>query len=326
MYPMPILVVLGMRHVAAKLRGFLVRTDPKEVSGRLSRAMPVLALVLVLLGSVLPWAYVPDWQYFPGDAGYKQLVQIRDAYGYGNGQVIVLIDQRYFENALTWTSAVTGAQVYPGNLLSLLRGDPFRRDLHRWFPPDMNGVTEILLPASLYNPDSMEKGLLSVGTAAPGVPYYRVTAGFNASSYLLSAGLAESNSFWTSWTLQTSSLSQTFSTANSRLNWTLPGQSPSPTPRSVSYVRPLSNRTAESLYFLVSGSLNGVEGSINLDYQSGNSASYALDRILPGPLLIRMRLSGGEVPKQLRVTFALPESRASQDSWTQISYLGLVTP
>ena len=326
MYPMPILVVLGMRHVAAKLRGFLVRTDPKEVSGRLSRAMPVLALVLVLLGSVLPWAYVPDWQYFPGDAGYKQLVQIRDAYGYGNGQVIVLIDQRYFENALTWTSAVTGAQVYPGNLLSLLRGDPFRRDLHRWFPPDMNGVTEILLPASLYNPDSMEKGLLSVGTAAPGVPYYRVTAGFNASSYLLSAGLAESNSFWTNWTLQTSSLSQIFSTANSHLNWTLPGQSPSPASRSVSYIRLLSNRTAESLYFLVSGSLNGVEGSINLDYQSGNSASYALDRILPGPLLIRMRLSGGEVPKELRVTFSLPESRASQDSWTQISYLGLVTP
>jgi hypothetical protein len=88
----------------------------------------------------------------------------------------------------------------------------------------------------------------------------------------------------------------------------------------------LSNRTAESLYFLVSGSLNGVEGSINLDYQSGNSASYALDRILPGPLLIRMRLSGGEVPKQLRVTFSLPESRASQDSWTQISYMGLMTP
>jgi hypothetical protein len=280
---------------------------------------------LVLLGSVLPWAYIPDWQYFPGDAGYRQLVQIRDHYGYGNGHVIILIDQRYFEQALTWASAVTGAQVYPGNLLSLLRGDPYRRDLHRWFPPDMNGITEILLPSSLYSPDSLETGLLA-SAVVPGVPIYRVAASFNASSFLTSVGLPMSNSFWTNWTMKTATLGYTFSSANSQVNWTLRAQSPSAASRSLSYIRPVPNRSAESLYFLLSGSVNGAEGALEVEYQSGKATRYALDRVFPDPILIRLRLATGEVATQVKVTFWIAPGKASDQSWIRVGYMGLVTP
>ena len=257
------------------------------------------------------------------DAGYRQLVQIRDHYGFGNGRVIILIDQRYFENALTWTEAVTGAQVHPGNLLSLLRGDPYRRDLHRWFPPDMNGVTEILLPSSLYSPDPLEAGLLA-SPLVPGVPYYRVAAGINASSFLTSAALPLSNSFWTNWTLKAASLDSTFLTANSQVNWTLRAQTPSAAFRSLTYVRPMPNRSAESFYFLLSGSLNGAEGSIEVDYLSGKVATYPFDRVFPSPILIRMRLSPDEVATQLKVTFWVSPGKASDTSWLLVSYMGLV--
>ena len=323
MYPTPMLVVLGMREVAARLRVPLRQAQPSAVPNRVSRIAPAVALVLILVGSVLPWAYIPGWQYFPGDAGYRQLVQIRDHYGFGNGRVIILIDQRYFENALTWTEAVTGAQVHPGNLLSLLRGDPYRRDLHRWFPPDMSGVTEILLPSSLYSPDPLEAGLLA-SPLVPGVPYYRVAAGFNASSFLTSAALPLSNSFWTNWTLKAASLDSTFLTANSQVNWTLRAQTPSAAFRSLTYVRPMPNRSAESFYFLLSGSLNGAEGSIEVDYLSGKVATYAFDRVFPSPILIRMRLSPDEVATQLKVTFWVSPGKASDTSWLLVSYMGLV--
>ena len=325
MYPMPILVVLGMRHAAGRLRVPLRKVESNDELGRVSRALPAVALVLVLLGSILPWAYIPSWQYFPGDAGYRQLVQIRDHYGYGNGKVVVLIDQRYYETALTWSAAVTGTQVYPGNLLSLLRGDPYKQDLHRWTRPDMNGVTAILLPSTLYAPDAMETGILTPGDVA-GVPYYQIASGFNASSFLAAAGLPLSNSFWTNWWWDTSTLDHTFSTANSQLNWTLRAQSPSPESRSVSYVRTLPNRSEGSLYVLVSGSLNGAQGSIEIDYQSGNATSYAFDRILPNSLLVRMRLPAGEIPSQVKVTFWVPPNMTSSTSWLHVGYMGLASP
>jgi len=323
MFPMPILVVLGVREMAARLRVPLQHTEPNPVSGQISRGVPAVALVLLLLGSVLPWAYIPDWQYFPGDASYRQSVQIRDHYGYGNERVIILIDQRYYEKALTWTAAVTGAQVYPGNLLSLLRDDPYRLDLHRWSAPDLNGVTEILLPSSLYSPDPLEEGLLASPVVA-GVPYYSVAAGFNASSFLASAALPLSNSFWTNWTLKSASLDSTFSTANSQLNWTLRAQTPGAVSRSLTYARPVPNRSAESFYFLLSGSLSGAEGTIEVDYLSGKAATYALDRVFPSPILIRMRLSADEVATQVKVTLWVSAGKASDASWVHIGYMGLV--
>ncbi len=325
MYPMPILVVIGMRQVSARLRIPLHRVDRRDVPALVVRGLPAAALALMLLGSVLPWAYIPGWQYFPGDAAYRQLVQIRDQHGFGNRSVLVLIDQRYYENALLWSSAVTGARAYPGNLLSLLRGDPYQRDLHRWLPPDMNGVTEILLPSTLYSPDSMETGLLASGNV-PGVLYHRVAVGFNASAFLIAAALPLSNSFWTNWTLETARLDHTFSTASSQVNWTLRAQTSSPVSRSLSYIRPLPNRSAESLYILLSGSMNGAEGAIEVDYQSGNATSYAFDRIFPDSLLIRMRLSAGEIPTQAKVTFWVSPGKVSGESWVQVGYMGLVTP
>ena len=325
MYPMPILVVIGMSQLSARLRVPLRRGHRSGAPALVVRGLPAAALVLVLLGSVLPWAVIPEWQYFPGDAAYRQLVEIRDQYGFGNRSLLILIDQRYFADALLWTSAVTGAQVYPGNLLSLLRGDSYWRDIHRWVRPDLSGVTEVLLPSTLYAPDSMEMGLLTSGVV-PGVPYYRVAGGFNASAFLTAAALPLSNSFWTNWTLNTSGLGHTFSSANSRLNWTLPAQSSSAEFRSVSYVRALPNRTAESLYLLVSGSLTGAQGSIEVDFQSGNATSYAFDRILPDPLLIRIRLPAGEIPSQAKVTFWVSPGTESDDGWVQFAYMGLVSP
>jgi hypothetical protein len=325
MYPMPILVVIGMRYLAVQLRIRLPRLGPDGARAHLARGIPAAALVLILLGSVLPWTYIAEWQYWPGDATYQQLVQIRDHYGFGNRSILILIDQRYYESGSLWTSAVTGAEVFPGNLLSLLRGDPYRRELHRWIYPDLNGVKDVLVPSTLYSPDSMETRLLSIGKVS-GVPSYRIAGTFNVSSFLAAAALPLSNSFWTNWTLDSATLDTTFSNATSRVNWTLRAQSPNQATRWASYVRSLPNRTAESLYFLVSGSLNGAEGAIEVNYWSGNVTTYALDRILPGPLLIRMRLAGAEAPKLIKVTFWVSEGKASLAGWTQSSYMGLVTP
>jgi hypothetical protein len=325
MYPMPILVVIGMRYLSVRLRVRLPRLGPDGVRAHLARGVPAAALVLILLGSVLPWTYIAEWQYWPGDATYRQLVQIRDHYGFGNKSILILIDHRYYESGSLWTSAVTGAEVFPGNLLSLLRGDPYRREIHRWVYPDLNGVREVLVPSTLYSPDSMEARLLSIGKVS-GVPSYRVAGTFNVSSFLAAAALPLSNSFWTNWTLESATLDTTLSNASSRVNWTLRAQSPNQATRWASYARPLPNRTAESLYFLVSGSLNGAEGVVEVHFWSGNVTTYALDRILPGPLLIRMRLAGAEAPKLIKVTFWVSEGKTSLAGWTQSSYMGLVTP
>jgi hypothetical protein len=325
MYPMPILVVIGMRYLSVRLRVRLPRLGPDGVRAHLARGVPAAALVLILLGSVLPWTYIAEWQYWPGDATYRQLVQIRDHYGFGNKSILILIDHRYYESGSLWTSAVTGAEVFPGNLLSLLRGDPYRREIHRWVYPDLNGVREVLVPSTLYSPDSMEARLLSIGKVS-GVPSYRVAGTFNVSSFLAAAALPLSNSFWTNWTLESATLDTTLSNASSQVNWTLRAQSPNQATRWASYARPLPNRTAESLYFLVSGSLNGAEGVVEVHFWSGNVTTYALDRILPGPLLIRMRLAGAEAPKLIKVTFWVSEGKTSLAGWTQSSYMGLVTP
>jgi hypothetical protein len=325
MYPMPILVVIGFRQAVAWLRFPLPRHAPTERSSLVVRAMPAAALALVLVGSIIPWTYIPEWRYFPGDAAYRQLVQIRGYHSFGNGSILILIDQRYRDDALFWASAVTGSQVYPGSLLSLLRGDPYKRDLHRWFPPDMRGVTEVLLPSTLYSPDSLETQLL-VPENVPGVPRYRVAPTFNSSSFLKSAALALSNSFWMNWTLETASLGSTLSTAGSQVNWTLEAQTSSAAPHSVSYIRAFPNRYAESLYIFLSGSMNGLEGAIEVDYRSGNAAVYSFDQIFPGPMLIRMRLGAGEIPAQAKVTFWVPPGKSSAVSWVQLTYMGLVTP
>jgi hypothetical protein len=171
----------------------------------------------------------------------------------------------------------------------------------------------------------MEARLLSIGKVS-GVPSYRVAGTFNVSSFLAAAALPLSNSFWTNWTLESATLDTTLSNASSQVNWTLRAQSPNQATRWASYARPLPNRTAESLYFLVSGSLNGAEGVVEVHFWSGNVTTYALDRILPGPLLIRMRLAGAEAPKLIKVTFWVSEGKTSLAGWTQSSYMGLVTP
>lgn len=324
MYPMPILVALGMRHLLTQLRRPPRRVGAVGRPALAVRVVPAVALVLVLAGSVIPWAYIPEWRYFPGDAAYSQLVEIRNRYGFGNQSVLVLIDHRNFEQGFLWASAVTGAQVYPGNLLSLLRDDPYPRDPHRWLSADLDGVSVILLPSTLYAPDSMESQLLSSGV--PGVPQYRVGGPFNVSSFLASAKLPLANSFWENWTGGDTALEHTFSTANSQLTWSLRAQSPTVETRSTSYVRPLLNRSAETLYILVSGSLNGAEGAIEVEYRSGSVTRYMLDRILPNPLLVRIPLPAGEIAMQAKITLWVAGGRVSSEGWIQIGFLGLLSP
>ena len=76
----------------------------------------------------------------------------------------------------------------------------------------------------------------------------------------------------------------------------------------------------------MSGSLTGAQGSIEVDFQSGNATSYAFDRILPDPLLIRIRLPAGEIPSQAKVTFWVSPGTESDDGWVQFAYMGLVSP
>ncbi len=321
MYPMPILVVVGLRYVGEHLGVPSPRTRRREEA--LHRAVPV-AMILLLVGSVLPYTYIAEWTYWPGEAAYKELVQVRQTYGFGNRSVLILIEPRYFETGLLWASAVTGAEVYPGNLISLLRGDPYRREIHVWIRPDLTGVREVLLPSTLYLPDAYEKPLLSPGTVTS-VPVYRVDRGFNVSTFFSDAQLPLATSFWADWYLSSATLGYRFFSTNAHVLWTF---EPQPVAASVSrwvaLARPLPSEPMGALYILASGGLGGASGEITVFYADNSTTSLALDRVSPEPTLSRIRLDPGRAPARLQIIFWVDAGRTSGAGWFAVDFMALV--
>jgi len=82
-----------------------------------------LALVTVLLLSqfmaVYPRAYIKAYVYYPPNETVSQLYYIREYYGFGNKNILVMVYDGY-RGSYWWVYAITGAEIFIGSLESLV--------------------------------------------------------------------------------------------------------------------------------------------------------------------------------------------------------------
>jgi hypothetical protein len=266
---------------------------------------------------------VPIYTYWPGQRGYDELVAIRNAYGFGNTSIGILIDIRNMESSFYWAGAVTGAKVYPGNLLGLLRGDPYREDRNLWREWDTHGIREVLIPVSLYTPNSFERSLLSP-SKEPMVLTYRMSDGFSPSGFLANTNLLLANSFANGWTLDDAHFVHSFNASNTSLSWDFVGQAPRAERRWVSYERFLTARAGQSLYFLSAGSLGGAGGILQVLYSDGSTTDFPLGWVWEGRNLNRVALEPTKLLVKLRIVFWIDPDETTNPGWLEISYMAIL--
>jgi hypothetical protein len=320
LYPIPVLVALGLRYAAEKIRAGSRKAGD---TGGVPRQVAPIALSLMLIASVIPLTYVPMWTHWPGQRAYDELVGIRNAYGFGNASIGILIDSRNMQRGFYWAGAVTGARVYPGNLLGLLRGDPYREDRNLWTEWDTHDIREILIPTSLYMPNSFERSLLSP-SKEPMVLTYRMSNGFSPSGFLANKNLPLVDSFATGWTLDGARFVHTFTASDSSLYWDLVGQGPRPERRWVSYERPLAGRAGQSLYLLSAGSLGGAHGVLEVLYSDGTTLDFPLGWIWDKENLNRVTLDSTKLLAKLKIVFWIDPDETTDPGWLKISYMAML--
>ncbi len=334
MYPVPVLIALGLddvrsrlRRIAHSLNDLVRRLRPSQLVAasephpKYQSVAVAAGLTLILIGSVIPVTYAAVWTNWLGSASYQELVAIRDAYGFGNASVVLLIEPAHYERGLYWASAITGVRTYPGYLLSLLRGDPYREDVGIWTPFPLGGVREILAPRTLYAPDSFEQRLLGP-SKVPTVRSYSSATGYDPRTFTTNASLSLAASFWRGWTLHGRSFSNTFSNQSSHVMWTLEAQTPREEVRWVSYDRLLPAARAESLYLVSAGSLGGARGTVEVYYDDGTSTSFRFDGVWHDPTIARVALQPLTL-ERVRVVFWIDPGDATVAGWFEISFMAL---
>ncbi len=319
MYPIPFLVVFGLDEV----RRTLVLKAPWKGARRTQVDFAVaVGLTVILLATVVPTSYVAGYTYWPGEATYLQLQSIENAYGFSNSSVLILTDRAYFETGFQWASAITGDQVYSGNLFGLLRGDPFEREHLRWVYPDLSNVSEVLVPSTLYTPDAVERQFLSPGSA-PGVSEYPTARSYDSGVLFSNKTLQLATNFTQDWALSTSTMNHTFTSSGTELNWSWPSLPTSPDGRWFTYDRFLAAFSEQSLYVLAGGSLGGANGEIDVFYSDQHVTTYPLADLPAQPSLIRMSLQAQETPFRVRVSFFVYQGDATGEGWFDIQFMAM---
>lgn len=317
MYPIPILAAIGLKQFRVWFSRLSKDIGPPCSS---NRRLFTLGLTVLVVASVLPWTYVGQWTYFPGETAYNQLVKIRDRYGFGNQSLIIVIEQSEFDRGYLWTRAVTGSQVYPGSFLSLLRRDPYRFESHHWVVPNLAGVEEVLFPTPLYSVDSFERGHLEE-TSAPGIFRYRVDANFSANDFLADPSLPLARTYWEQWYVTSSVMNHSFSASEAGLHWVFYPHSGDAGVRWISYERPLPANLTESLYAMISGALVGLEGAVEIYYADQAVTSYRLDKLRTEQTLVKIAMDESNRPGKVRVIFWLEPGETSDAGWFNLDLM-----
>jgi len=84
-------------------------------------------IFMTLTVSVLPRPYIPNLYYErPSEELERQLDWIAQRYGYGNDRVLILAtyDENYYPHMRQWMRAISGNDVYVGELIRFLNGQP----------------------------------------------------------------------------------------------------------------------------------------------------------------------------------------------------------
>lgn len=319
-YPTPVLIALGLREIRRECGRCRSATSAPRPS--LDRVVAV-AVAALLVATVLPQTFVPGWTFWPGPTAYEELDRIRDAYGFGNASVLILVDEARFEDAFLWTRAVTGSQTYPGNLLSLLRGDPYQLDQHQWIPPDLTGVREVLIPRTLYTPDAFERTLVASGPV-PEVWVYATSLAFDPDAFTSDRARPLADDFWRFWNATQTDLEVQFEATSGGLLWQLPGQPATPEARCVVYSRPLPAGTHESLYLLTAGAPAGVPAELAVRYEDGNVTSGSLEALHTDPRLLRIPLAPGRIAERMDVRLCVDPWQPVSEGWLRIDFMALV--
>jgi hypothetical protein len=159
-FPLPVIAGEGIY--------FLTKRCSISLSPRLSlirtkqiNFLLVFFAILLLFSSVLPRAYIPQYVYRPSDEGMQQLGWLQKTYGFGNRTVLILVEGSLDdpENRFRWTHAITGADVYKGDIFDLLNGRIFQIDQSHWLSYNYSQYAEVLIPGALYNVGSLEKSI-----------------------------------------------------------------------------------------------------------------------------------------------------------------------
>jgi hypothetical protein len=172
-YPTPIISAITFYALINKFKSYLslkrARASLKFTTKRFSKmrlmtCFLILVFLLLLNSAIIR---VSDNRVFsanvPSDKTLNELYWIRDHY-YGQN-TILLMNESSFLTYGYWPIAITGAQIYRGNLLDLLTGKP---DMYFVYYSNPNNYTILLIsgenntdPNALYNPDFIERQIIN---------------------------------------------------------------------------------------------------------------------------------------------------------------------
>jgi hypothetical protein len=167
-YPTPILSAITFYALMRRFKSYLSLKFKIKPFSRMQLETCFLILVFLLfLNSAT--IRVSDSRVFsanvPSDKTLNALYWIRDHYD-GRNTILVVSDSS-FRTFGYWPVAITGAQIYRGNLLDLLSGKP---DNYMVYYPNPNNYTILLIsdgngtpsdPYTFYNPDFIERQIIN---------------------------------------------------------------------------------------------------------------------------------------------------------------------
>jgi hypothetical protein len=162
LYPIGILSAYG---VLAVFRGKLgdricniVKTHAHL--GQVLRAALIIFVVILVLNSVLPRAFISNYVYYPGNVAVNQLLSIRRTFGFSNNSVVVIVHPRTLEplNSFQYARAIVGSHVYIGELADFLEGKPFLISNVKVQLP-FSSIRTIAIPTALYPIGRFEENL-----------------------------------------------------------------------------------------------------------------------------------------------------------------------
>ena len=163
LYPMGVLQSVGVWVFGNSIRGTIVRIFRFQVRVARLRQLVYAFCVLLILVSVLPSAFIPEYVYYPDGETMRQIRELSRMYGFENGSVVFPVfnsparplEPRSSPHVAGWMRAYLGEVVYEGHLLELLNGQP---DVHGYVYGDLLGRV-IVLADRAYMLTGFEKGL-----------------------------------------------------------------------------------------------------------------------------------------------------------------------
>lgn len=323
-FPIPLIVGEGVYFLTTKFTSyFQYRLSLSNIQHRLITLMILLLSISILLASAIPRATIVEYIYRPTIQGMNQLSWIQNHYGYGNNSILILVQGPLDdpENRLRWTQAITGADVYKGDLVNLISGRTFQIDQSHWQTFNFSDYSEIILPGALYSITSLEK---SIATQIANNLYSIKNINYSQiESLIKTSALLIEDDFSQNWINTANQISHSFSFSNGDFyisNLTFLGS----TSCRLTYEKLiLCSDNFSKIVVQASGNLTNISANIEIYYKDATSDSLSITSFIKlDPSIYATQLSSKSVDR-IEITISPASLNAFSNCWLEINYIAL---